>query len=77
MLNNSEKSYIVCFYFLFCTDLPYRSRQTLIIHVSFVGCPRLSTAMSSVDTFTCIAVPADYVISLLPDRDGAVDTFAR
>ena len=57
--------------------LPYRSRQTLIIHESFVGCPRLPTAMSSVDTFTCIAVPADYVISLLPDRDGAVDTFAR
>ena len=26
--------------------IPYRSRQTLIIHVSFVGCPRLSTAMS-------------------------------
>ena len=65
------------FTYLVVSELPYRSRQTLIIHESFVGGPRLPTAMPSVDTFTCIAVPADYVISLLPDRDGAVDTFAR
>ena len=57
--------------------LPYRSRQTLIIHLSYAGRPRLSTATSTEDTFTCIAAPADYVISMLPDRDGAVDTLAR
>ena len=57
--------------------IPYRSRQTLIIHLSYAGRPRLSTATSTEDTFTCIAAPADYVISMLPDRDGAVDTLAR